>query len=225
MPLHKRKIITSIKVDTLAVASFDDFIRGNDSKCSSYALKKLVQKWDRWLNAFELNGLYVVFRGSNSLHKNLTVKQLLYIYYHYLFGVAMYMVSDTKRQSDGSIYESCCLINEYVKQKMEPSTGMIISKINCWHENEDKFKNFKKIIKWYAPKKSYDKKEEDYWESILRTGEIFNYLVATSKTPSPLPSYDKIRNTLLEDGGRSGFSNEELDRQIDVVRSFLFHTL
>lgn len=212
-------------MDTLAVASFDDFIRGNDSKCSAYALKKLVQKWDRWFNAFELNGLCVAFRGSNSLHKNLTIKQLLYIYYHYLFGVAMYMVSDTNRQSDGSIQESCCLINEYVKQKMEPSIGTIVSKIDCWHENEDMFKDFKKILKRYTPKKNYDKKEEGQWETLLRTGEIFNYLVATSKIPSPPPSYDKIRNTLIEDGGRSGFSDEELEKQINVVRSFLSHTL
>lgn len=225
MAFHKREIITSIEVKTLEMAWFDDFITLSDKKYSAYVLKEFIQKGDRLFNAFSLNGLYVVLRGSNSLHKNLTIRQLLYIYYHYLFGVAMYIISEKNRQPDGNTIEHCYLINEYAKHKMELSPSATISKVDCWHKDEDSFKKLKKTLKWFAPKKSYDKKEEDNWKTILRTGEIFEYLVATSKIPSPVPSYDTIRKAILENGGRSDFSNQELDSQMDSVRKLLTHTI
>lgn len=218
--------------DTKNVILFEKFLLWKDQKKLTFSLPiPLVKEEKDWkygiiksthIPDYEYNWVFLDIRGSYGLIKSLTVKHLLYIYYHYIFDIPMYSLIFEKKDINGSFVEVAVICNEYTKNDRKEWR---VFPIVCYQERPDALKELRTILKKFKPNTEYDKKEEDQWETLLRTGEIFNYLVATSKILSPSPSHDKIRNAILEDGGRADFSNEELDNQMDIVRKFLSHTL
>ena len=97
-----------------------------------------------------------------------------------------------------------------------------IFSIRIWQEGEDFFGEVKKILKDFAPNREYDKKEtEETPELSLQTGEIFEYFISASKSPSL--STEDIRNRLIELGFDDGAPIEILNQRIAFVDRFLSH--
>lgn len=93
--------------------------------------------------------------------------------------------------------------------------------ILIWISDKYELDNIKKIFSKLLPNSEYDEKEEDDNESILKSWEIFNYFVATSKRKSQTLSNEKIKQEIFKLWKENNISDEEIERGISFVNNFL----
>lgn len=241
------------------------------------------EKTDVVIPRFELNWVVIDFHKPwfDQIKRNITIKEFLYIYYHFIFWIELYTYieiwTDKKTEKrivnfellntfsknkildkikDSLIEEKEVYIIPEKKYKMKWSkeqyektlqlwkdwewktvkifhidnekkdTHIYLCPIRIWTDNKRDFDNLKKIISKLSPNQEYDKKEEeDKSKSILKTGEIFDYFVATSKIEAKSPENDTIRDKLSELWKEKSLSDEEIENWINFVNKFLANIL
>lgn len=108
-----------------------------------------------------------------------------------------------------------------IVKNMNSKKNIRFSPIKIWIIDNSEHNNIKKIFSKLLPNSEYDEKEEDDNESILKSWEIFNYFVATSKRKSQTPSNEKIKQEIFKLWKENNISDEEIERGISFVNNFL----
>lgn len=214
----------SIGVKTKYVIPFEDFLSQADQGKLSVSMRSNPSV----VNAdFEFHWVFIDIKGGQSLEGALTIKHLLYLYYHHIFRIPVYVIVEWSSKyviiNEHERISSWLPIPKNGKLPMRRiSNDSKIFSIRIWQEGEEFFSEVKKILKDFAPNQEYDKKEaNEAAELSLQTGEIFAYFISASKNPS-LDS-EGIRKKLVEMGVDDGASDEVLNKRTEFVDKFLFH--
>lgn len=93
--------------------------------------------------------------------------------------------------------------------------------IIIWTSDKYELDNIKKMFSKILPNSEYDEKEENNNKSILKSCEIFDYFVATSKRKSQNPNNEKIKEEIFKLWKENSISDEEIERGISFVNIFL----
>lgn len=211
----------SIGVRTKYVIPFEDFLSRADQKKLSVSMLSNPNI----VNAdFEFHWVFIDIKGGQSLEGALTIKHLLYLYYHHIFGVPVYVIAEWA--------DKYIVINEYERIASWlpiPESGKLsmrrisndtkIFSIRIWQEGEEFFAEVKKILKGFAPNQEYDKRNADVSDFTFQTGEIYEYFISASKNKG-LATED-IRKRLADSGFDGNIPDDVLERQVAFVERFL----
>lgn len=215
----------SIAVRTKYVISFEDFL----SQVDQSKLSVSMPSSSGGRNAdFAFHWVFIDLKGGQSLEGTLTLKHLLYLYYHHIFGIPVYVISEWA--------DKYVIINEYERitawlpvpengklPMRRIANGAKIFPVRIWQEGDEFFEEVKKILKEFAPNREYDKKETEMTAELsLQTGEIFEYFLSASKYPS-LSTEDTRKKLSEMNLDVANLSDETLKKRMDFVDRFLFH--
>lgn len=97
--------------------------------------------------------------------------------------------------------------------------------IKIWTDDNYNIEALRNVLEKFAPNQWYDKKEVDNDSELsLQSHEIFEYFATVSKHKIN-PDYERIQKRLIEEGINEDISPEELQKQLDIVESFLSNIL
>mgnify|MGYP004001610015 CR=1 FL=1 len=267
---------------------YDNFLKNENTEKLSKELKiKIRDFWnedntDVILPRFELNWVIIDFYKPwfDQIKRNITIKEFLYIYYHFIFWIDLYTYIEIKNNKEKdtkeikmeilnsfSNKEISEKINQYLieekvvyeipdkkyqrKLPKETYEGMFKiwqdwewKKVNIYHINNEKedttlyicpiiskldndkdLIKLKKVLSKLSPNQNYSKNKEENKKSILKTGEIFDYLVASSKWYTKEVEKDKIYSEIINLWKEESISNEEIEKWIESMENFLANIL
>ncbi|MBW7954415.1 hypothetical protein H3C61_01250 [Candidatus Gracilibacteria bacterium] len=273
---------------TLGVIQYNDFLKSEDNYL---LLNKLVINSNNYVDdkkddieypGLIINGLKIDFYyfWFHQIKANMILKDLLYIYYHFLFGVDLYTYREITFDENGNnIDVNFYIINSFYKQKElkslsdflieqkpaggeEPSekTKRLASKIESYKRTIDIYERWKgKTVDVYEIKendkikkqiiitpilvqvdnqtdinslkkilvvnKYDDNEDEEQKEKVIKTGEFFDYFIASSKRKAPELKIEKIKEDILKLGDKNNISEKEINKGIDFVNNFLSNIL
>lgn len=185
--------------------------------------KGIIEEWQSITHKthipdYEFKWVFLDIKWSYWLIKSLTIKHLLYIYYHHIFNIPIYSYVKQKWIWQ-DINETAIIYNEYSKNNRN------WYKIHCYTKDEDNLQELKKVLKKFTPNKEYDRKQiENNPELTLRTDEIFEYFSTISKNERKIEN-DNIKSRLLKEAGIENISDELLIQQMNIVENFLSNIL
>lgn len=218
---------TKIIFETKYVIPFDDFLAniGDIDLWMKLPIpeKSIIEEWQSityktHIPDYEFKWVFLDLRWSYWLIKSITIKHLLYIYYHHIFNIKMFSFVKQKWLSYEN-NEEAIIYNEYITDRKR------WYEVRCYTKDDDNTVDLRKILEKFAPNQWYDKKEaETNPELILQSGEIFEYFTSISKNERN-PDYKRIQKRLIDEGVNDGISAEELQKQLDVVENFLSNIL
>lgn len=220
-----------IFVQTSSLIPFDDFLAEVDTKNLFVALSSDGSKGAD----FTFRWVCMSVDWGQALERSLTLKHLLYLYYHHIFGIRTYVISKnfwTEKERWTIIDERTRIFRGIQEDNiLRPSSKRImwdekIFPIRIWQENEDFFDEIKSILGKFSPNKEYDKKElEETKEKLsLQRGEIFEYFTTASKSAYQLSTSD-VRKRLADEWLDDGVSDEILEKRVALVDKFLLNIL
>lgn len=92
-------------------------------------------------------------------------------------------------------------------------------------DDERKVKCLKMLLKKLSPNTKYSQQDNTDKESILKTGEIFDYFIASSKRPSREIEKSKIHDELIKLWKTEQVHDDEIDKWVKFVENFLANIL
>lgn len=92
-------------------------------------------------------------------------------------------------------------------------------------DNQRDFNNLKSLLTKLAPNRDYSKNDDANKESIIKTGEIFDYFIATSKWYTKDIDENKIHSELLKTWKNENISEYEVKKWIEFIENFLANIL
>lgn len=275
---------------TLWTIQYNDFLKSEDN---DLLLNKLVINSNNYIDDKKddieypwlmINWLKIDFYyfWFHQIKANMTLKDLLYIYYHFLFWVDLYTYREiTFDENWNNIGVNFYIINSFYKQKElktlsdflieqkpagweEPSekTKRLASKIESYKRTIDIYEKWKwktvdvyeikendkikkqiiitpilvqvnnqtdinSLKKIFVVNKYDDSENEEQKEKVIKTGEFFDYFIATSKRKSqePEPEIERIKENILKLWNKNNISEKEINKGIDFVNNFLSNIL
>lgn len=273
---------------TLWVIQYNDFLKSEDNylllnklviNSNNYVDDKKDDIEYPWLiiNWLKIDFYYFWF---HQIKANMILKDLLYIYYHFLFWVDLYTYREiTFDENWNNIGVNFYIINSFYKQKelKTLSDFLIEQKPAGWEEPNEKTKrlsskieSYKRTIEIYEKwkwktvdvyeikendktkkqiiitpilvqvnnqtdinslkkilvvNKYDDSEDEEQKEKVIKTGEFFDYFIASSKRKAPELKIEKIKEDILKLWDKNNISEKEINKGIDFVNNFLSNIL